>query len=97
MPTISITNSIAFANLKDPRRDFGPDPALGHDRLDRRRWPFIFILVVEGAGVRLSDAALPAACSSSAGSRSLVLAVQPDLPHTPPTADRAGRDAPLRR
>src|SRR5438105_4488259 len=24
VPTISITNSIAFANLKDPQKDFGP-------------------------------------------------------------------------
>ena len=35
VPTISITNSIAFANLTEPARQFGPVPRLGDDRLDR--------------------------------------------------------------
>ena len=35
VPTISITNSIAFANVKDPQRDFAAGAPVGHDRLDR--------------------------------------------------------------
>ena len=36
-PTLALTNSIAFINLKDSEKDFGSDPGLGNDRLDRRR------------------------------------------------------------
>jgi len=36
---------IAFANLKDPAREFGPVRVMGHDWVDRRELPFIFILV----------------------------------------------------
>ncbi len=45
MPTISITNSIAFANLKDPAREFGPVRLWGTIGWIAASWPFIFILV----------------------------------------------------
>ncbi len=45
VPTISITNSIAFANLKDPQRDFGPVRVWGTIGWIVASWPFIFILV----------------------------------------------------
>lgn len=45
VPTISITNSIAFANLKDPQRDFGPIRVWGTIGWIVASWPFIFILV----------------------------------------------------
>ena len=35
VPTMSVTNAIAFANIKDAQKDFGFDPGLGDDRLDR--------------------------------------------------------------
>ena len=45
VPTISITNSIAFANLKDPQKDFGPVRLWGTIGWIAAAWPFIFILV----------------------------------------------------
>jgi predicted MFS family arabinose efflux permease len=45
VPTISITNSIAFANLKDPQHDFGPVRVWGTIGWIVASWPFIFILV----------------------------------------------------
>jgi hypothetical protein len=45
VPTISITNSIAFANLKDPAREFGPVRVWGTIGWIVASWPFIFILV----------------------------------------------------
>ena len=45
VPTISITNSIAFANLKDPQKDFGPVRMGGTIGWIFAAWPFTFILV----------------------------------------------------
>ncbi|MGL6094393.1 MAG: MFS transporter, partial [Fimbriiglobus sp.] len=45
VPTISITNSIAFANLKNPANDFGPVRLWGTIGWIAASWPFIFILV----------------------------------------------------
>src|SRR5713101_3496200 len=45
VPTISITNSIAFANLKDPQREFGPVRLWGTIGWVAAAWPFVFILV----------------------------------------------------
>jgi nucleoside transporter len=45
VPTISITNSIAFANLKDPQREFGLIRVWGTIGWIVASWPFIFILV----------------------------------------------------
>ncbi len=45
VPTISITNSIAFANLKNPQRDFGLIRVWGTIGWIVASWPFIFILV----------------------------------------------------
>jgi nucleoside transporter len=45
VPTISITNSIAFANLTDPARQFGPVRVWGTIGWIAASWPFIFILV----------------------------------------------------
>ncbi|HZE97568.1 MAG TPA: MFS transporter [Planctomycetota bacterium] len=45
VPTISITNSIAFANLKDPQKDFGPVRMGGTIGWILAAWPFTFIFV----------------------------------------------------
>jgi nucleoside transporter len=45
VPTISITNSIAFANLKDPQKEFGPIRLWGTIGWIAAAWPFVFILV----------------------------------------------------
>ncbi len=44
VPTISITNSIAFANLKDPQNEFGPVRLWGTIGWIAAAWPFVFIL-----------------------------------------------------
>jgi MFS family permease len=45
VPTLSITNSIAFAHLKDPKRDYGLIRLGGTIGWIAASWPFIFILV----------------------------------------------------
>ncbi len=45
VPTISITNSIAFANMKDPQREFGIVRMGGTIGWILAAWPFTFILV----------------------------------------------------
>lgn len=45
VPTISITNSIAFANVSDPQKDFGLVRLWGTIGWIAASWPFVFILV----------------------------------------------------
>jgi len=45
VPTISITNSIAFANLRDAQREFGPVRLWGTIGWIAASWPFVFIFV----------------------------------------------------
>jgi MFS family permease len=45
VPTISITNSIAFANLRDPQREFGRVRLWGTIGWIAASWPFVFVLV----------------------------------------------------
>jgi nucleoside transporter len=45
VPTISITNSIAFASLKDAKREFGLVRLWGTIGWIAAAWPFVFILV----------------------------------------------------
>ena len=45
VPTLSITNSIAFANMKDPQKEFGIIRMGGTVGWIAAAWPFTFILV----------------------------------------------------
>jgi len=45
VPTLSITNSIAFAHLHDPQKDFGPVRMGGTIGWILAAWPFTFIFV----------------------------------------------------
>jgi hypothetical protein len=45
VPTISITNAIAFANLKDPAKEFGAVRLWGTIGWIAAAWPFVFLLV----------------------------------------------------
>jgi nucleoside transporter len=45
VPTLSIVNSIAFANMKDPQKEFGPVRMGGTIGWVLAAWPFTFILV----------------------------------------------------
>jgi len=44
VPTISVTNAIAFSNISDPQKDFGPIRLWGTIGWIAASWPFIFIL-----------------------------------------------------
>ena len=44
VPTISVANTMAFANLSDPQKDFGPVRLWGTIGWIAASWPFIFIL-----------------------------------------------------
>ncbi len=88
VPTISITNSIAFANLKDPQKEFGPVRLWGTIGWIAASWPFVFLLADK------SGSALQTAKASTflvAGSASILLAaLSLTLPHTPPRRAGAG-------
>jgi nucleoside transporter len=87
VPTISITNSIAFANLQDPQKEFGPVRLWGTIGWIAASWPFVFILSGDGAeeAVRYTYFV--------AGIASLVLAVfSLSLPHTPPRPAAEGAE-----
>src|SRR5438067_2225304 len=45
VPTLSIVNSIAFAHIKDPQKEFGPIRMGGTIGWVLAAWPFTFILV----------------------------------------------------
>ena len=54
VPTISITNSIAFAHMNDPKTEFGPIRMGGTIGWILAAWPFTFIFV-DWAAVEASD------------------------------------------
>jgi nucleoside transporter len=86
VPTISITNSIAFANVQDPQKEFGPVRLWGTIGWIAASAPMVFILAGEGAAAATRYIYLVA------GVASLVLAAYSlVLPHTPPKpASEAG-------
>ncbi len=87
VPTISVTNSLAFANLKDPAKDFGFVRMGGTIGWIIVSWPFIFLLG-EKADVEQTRWVFIVA-----GIISFVLAAfSLTLPHTPPRKDVEGMD-----
>lgn len=88
VPTISITNSLAFANLKDPQKDFGIVRMGGTVGWILAAWPLYFILggLEEGQlldGQRMVFLLAGIAAFALAG-------FSLTLPHTPPKAGAAG-------
>ena len=87
VPTISVTNSLAFANLKDPAKDFGFVRMGGTIGWIVVSWPFIFLLS-EKAGPEETKWVFIVA-----GIISFVLAAYClTLPHTPPRKNVDGAD-----
>jgi nucleoside transporter len=79
VPTISITNSIAFANVQDPQKEFGPVRLWGTIGWIAASAPMVFILAGEGAAAATRYIYLVAGIASlGLAAYSLV------LPHTPP-------------
>jgi MFS family permease len=87
VPTLSVANSLAFAHLKDPAREFGFVRMGGTVGWIVVSWPFIFLLGDK------ADAMQTRWVFIVAGILSFVLAAYSlMLPHTPPRKDAAGLD-----
>ena len=87
VPTLSVSNAIAFANLNEPAKDFGAIRMGGTVGWILVSWPFIFLL---GATATLEETRwifLVAAIVSFA-----LAAYSLTLPHTPPKKDAPGAD-----
>jgi nucleoside transporter len=87
VPTISVTNSLAFANLKDPAKDFGIVRMGGTIGWIVVSWPFIFLLGGKSTITEMRWIFLVAAIISFA-----LAAYSLTLPHTPPRRDAQGVD-----
>jgi nucleoside transporter len=87
VPTLSVTNSIAFANLAEPARDFGAVRMGGTVGWILVSWPFIFLLGSHATAAEVRWIFLVAAIVSFA-----LAAYSLTLPHTPPKRDAAGAD-----
>ncbi len=85
MPTLSVSNSIAFANLKDPARDFGAVRMGGTVGWVLVSWPFVFLLGAHSTTAEIRWIFIVAAIVSFG-----LAAYSLTLPHTPPK--RAGAD-----
>src|SRR3954468_15696260 len=87
VPTISVTNSLAFANLKDPARQFGIVRMGGTIGWIVVSWPFIFLLSAKSTLEEMRWIFIvPALISFALAAFSLT------LPHTPPRRDTTGTD-----
>ncbi|MCR9245774.1 MAG: MFS transporter [bacterium] len=88
VPTISITNSIAFANLTDPKKEFGIVRMGGTVGWIAAAWPLYFILEGLDGDEKLAG---QRAVFLAAGIAALLLAgFSLTLPHTPPKTDTDG-------
>ena len=87
VPTLSVSNSIAFASLKEPARDFGAVRMGGTVGWILVSWPFIFLLGAHATADQIRWIFLVAAIVSFA-----LAAYSLTLPHTPPKKDAAGAD-----
>jgi nucleoside transporter len=90
VPTISVSNSLAFANLKDAEREFGPVRMGGTIGWILAAWPLYFILKgAEGEALIRAQSAI----FLVAGIASLALAgYSMTLPHTPPRKAEEGEE-----
>jgi nucleoside transporter len=82
VPTLSVANSIAFANLKDPAKDFGAIRMGGTIGWMLVSWPFIFLLSAHAGPEQVRSIFIVAAVVSF-----VLAAYSLTLPHTPPKKD----------
>src|SRR6185503_13141081 len=88
VPTISLANSIAFAHIKDPQKEFGPVRMGGTVGWIAAAWPLFFLL---GSKQGAEAQAAKSWIFIIAGVVSLILAAfSLTLPHTPPKPVRQG-------
>lgn len=91
VPTISVANSLAFANLKDPTKEFGLIRMGGTIGWILASWPLYFALQGKD-GAALANAESYAFIVSGVASLALAL-FSLTLPHTPPKPAGNGADA----
>lgn len=87
VPTISVTNSVAFSHLKDPANEFGFVRAGGTVGWIVASWPFIFLLGAEATQAQTKWILIVAGLASFA-----MAAFSLTLPHTPPKTDVSAED-----
>jgi nucleoside transporter len=87
VPTLSVTNAIAFAHLKDPARDFGAVRMGGTVGWILVSWPFIFLLGAKAGPDQVRLIFVVAAVVSFA-----LAAYSLSLPKTPPKRDAVAAD-----
>ena len=87
VPTLSVSNAIAFANLRDPAKEFGAVRMGGTVGWMLVSWPFIFLLGAKADVEHVRMIFIVAAVVSFA-----LAAYSLTLPHTPPRKEAAGAD-----
>src|SRR5436190_45770 len=87
VPTISVTNSLAFANLRDPAKDFGFVRMGGTIGWIVVSWPFVFLLGSAPTAHETRSIFIVAAIVSF-----VMAAYSLTLPHTPPRKNVHGMD-----
>jgi nucleoside transporter len=87
VPTLSVTNSIAFANLAEPAKDFGTVRMGGTLGWIMASWPFVFLLSANATADQVRWIFLVAAILSF-----VMAAYSLTLPHTPPNKEAKGLD-----
>lgn len=87
VPTLSVSNAIAFANLKDPAKDFGAIRMGGTVGWILVSWPFIFLLSAQASVDQVRSIFVVAAIVSFA-----LAAYSLTLPHTPPKRGEQAAD-----
>jgi MFS family permease len=87
VPTISVTNSLAFANLRDPAKDFGFVRMGGTIGWIVVSWPLVFLLDAKSTAEQMRWIFFVAAIISF-----VLAAFSLTLPHTPPRKAAGGDD-----
>ena len=87
VPSMSVANALAFANLQDPAKQFGTIRMGGTIGWILVSWPFIFLLTAHAGPDQVRMIFVVAAIVSF-----VFAAYSLTLPHTPPKRDAAGSD-----
>ena len=87
VPSMSVANAIAFANLRDPAKQFGVVRMGGTIGWIMVSWPFFFLLSAKAGADEIRQIFIVSAIVSFA-----FAAYSLTLPHTPPNRSGAGTD-----